>query len=77
MRFRELLARVAPWSWVAALVFWGVAIWIWVDRFLGLLVVHSKGWLFDWHVYAAAAKDLVQGDAALAVALNASLEKAR
>ena len=38
------------------------AIWIWVDRFLSLLVAHSKGWLFDWHVYAAAAKDLVQGE---------------
>ena len=58
----QLISRLAPWSWVAALALWGVAIWIWVDRFLGLLVVHSKGWLYDWHVYAAAAKDLVQGE---------------
>jgi Glycosyltransferase family 87 len=62
MRFRELIAGLGPWSWIAALALWGLAVWIWVDRFLGLLVEHSRGWLFDWHVYAAAAKDLVQGE---------------
>ena len=39
-----------------------LAIWIWASRFIDLLFHHFEGWLFDWHVYLAAARNFVAGD---------------
>jgi hypothetical protein len=62
MSFRRLTSRLAPWAWILTLALWGLAIWIWVARFVGLLFEHAEGWLLDWHVYAAAARDFLGGD---------------
>jgi hypothetical protein len=62
MSFRELVARASPWSWVAATVLWAVAVIALVKRLVDLISVPYFGWLFDWHVYAAGARDFISGD---------------
>jgi hypothetical protein len=62
MAFRDVISRLAPWSWIPAVVLWVTAIWIWLDRLVGVLLQGYNGWLFDWHVYLAAARDFVNHD---------------
>ena len=62
MTVRQLIDRVAPWSWMLSVALWAFAIIIWAARFLHLLVAHYEGWLFDWHVYLAAARNFLDGN---------------
>jgi hypothetical protein len=62
MPFRQWVSRLARWAWIPTLAVWGLATWIWVDRFVNLLSEHFEGWLYDWHVYVTAARDFLAGE---------------
>ena len=62
MAIRERLSRLAPWSWIPALFFWAAAVVVWVDRLLNQAFDPDRTWLYDWHVYAAGARDFLAGD---------------
>src|SRR5688572_33129944 len=62
MSFSRLLSRLAPWSWVPALILWAVAVIAWLTRLLTQASEPHRNWLFDWHVYSAGARDFVAGD---------------
>ncbi|HEX6473810.1 MAG TPA: glycosyltransferase family 87 protein [Candidatus Limnocylindria bacterium] len=49
-----------PWL-IAGVIAWAAAIALWVQRFASLDLPH-RGWLVDWHVYAAGARALVEGN---------------
>jgi hypothetical protein len=59
---REWLSRLAPWSWVPALILWAVSVFIWVNRLLDQRVEPHRSWLLDWHAYAAGGHQFVAGD---------------
>ena len=54
------LSRITAWIWVVAAVVWAAAIAWWIYKFATLDLPH-RGWLVDWHVYAAGANDLLAG----------------
>jgi hypothetical protein len=60
-RFRGVSVS-ARWIWLVTAFIWALAVVVWVDRFAGLSVEPYKGWLVDWHVYAAGSRDLITGD---------------
>lgn len=50
-------------TWIVALtaLAWAVAGVVWVDRLVAVAYEGYKGWLVDWHVYAAGAQNLLDG----------------
>ena len=48
-------------QWIVPLtaLLWAVAVVVWVDRFVAVAYEGYKGWLVDWHVYAAGAQNLL------------------
>jgi len=57
----EWAARLHPYAWAATVVLWAAAVILWLDRFQGAIQFPFRGWLTDWHVYAAGARDLLDG----------------
>ena len=55
VNWTRLLALLGIAGWISSIGLW--AYFIWVQQFAPRFT-----WLIDWHVYAAAAQDLVAGD---------------
>ena len=60
-RLRATLLDAWWIPWLTALI-WAIAAVVWVDRLVAVAYEGYKGWLVDWHVYAAGAQNLLDGD---------------